>query len=206
MLTLSTRSGQMAAMLGTRDRLINAAARLLDQGGPGAVTLRAVGAAAGVSHNAPYRHFADKDALLAAIAARELARQGANLVQAGGSAIDVRTMLQGYVRWAKRYPERFHLTFGRWEREDAELADAAGGARGAFNAAVAAAQTSGELPTGDPERLASLLLALAHGAADLALAGHLSGPGKGGADAEDLVADLFAYLHASLSGRTGAGR
>jgi len=177
----------------TRDRLIDAAAQLLDRGGPAAVTLRDVGKAAGVSHNAPYRHFADKDALLAAVAARELSRQGANLDRAG-EAGDVRAMLQGYVRWARRYPERFRLTFGRWERDDAGLGLAAGYARHALIRAVAAAQARGELPRADPERLTSLLLALAHGAADLALAGHLSATGKGAADPEALVADLFAYL------------
>jgi AcrR family transcriptional regulator len=183
-------------MPSTRERLVDAAAHLLDQGGPAAVTLREVGRAAGVSHNAPYRHFADKDALLAAVAARELGRQGANLRQTGGSGLDVRALLQGYVRWALRYPERFRLTFGRWERDDAGLGTAAGEARTALTRAVAAAQAKGELPAAEPERLSSLLLALAHGSADLALAGHLSASGKGAADAEDLVAELFAYLGA----------
>src|SRR5579863_2352703 len=183
-------------MVETRDRLIDAAAKLLDRGGPAAVTLRDVGKAAGVSHNAPYRHFADKDALLAAVAARELTRQGANLAEAGDTAAEVRTLLQGYVRWALRYPERFRLTFGRWERDDASLGEAAGGARRGLVRAVMAAQAKGELPPAEPERLSSLLLALAHGAADLHLSGHLSATGKGSADAEDLVADLFAYLAA----------
>jgi AcrR family transcriptional regulator len=181
-------------MSDTRDRLIDAAAQLLDRGGPAAVTLRDVGKAAGVSHNAPYRHFADKHALLAAVAARELARQGANLGAGEGEPVDVETLLQGYVRWARRYPERFRLTFGRWDRDDAGLGDAAGGARRALVAAVAAAQARGELPRADPERLSSLMLALAHGAADLALAGHLSAAGKGAAEPEDLIGDLFGYL------------
>ncbi len=189
-------------MESTRERLVDAAAKLLDRGGPAAVTLREVGKAAGVSHNAPYRHFADKDALLAAVAARELARQGANLAVGGGA--DVVALLQGYVRWAMRYPERFRLTFGRWERDDETLGEAAGGARRALVAAVAAAQRRGQLPKGDPERLASLLLALAHGAADLALAGHLSVKGKGRADPQDLIADLFAYLGAASGAPTGA--
>jgi AcrR family transcriptional regulator len=180
-------------MTSTRDRLVDAAAALLDGGGPAAVTLRDVGKAAGVSHNAPYRHFADKHALLAAIAARELAWQAANLA-AGLATGDVREMMRGYVRWALRYPERFRLTFGRWERDDADLGTAARSARGGLRQAVAAAQARGELPAGDPERLAALLLALAHGAADQALAGHLSATGKGAVDAEDLVDDLFAYL------------
>ena len=174
----------------TRDKLLEAATKLLDEGGPAAVTLRDVGAAAGVSHNAPYRHFADKHALLAAIAAQELARQASNLSRRGSGPPDVKTMLQGYVRWALRYPERFRLTFGRWDRDDAGLAGAATAARGALTDAVAAAQVRRELPAGDPERLAALLLALAHGAADQALAGHLAADGKGRSDAEGLVSDL----------------
>jgi AcrR family transcriptional regulator len=62
--------------MGTRDDLIEVATGLLDRGGVAAVTLREVGRLAGVSHNAPYKHFADKQALLAAVAARDLARNG----------------------------------------------------------------------------------------------------------------------------------
>ena len=58
--------------MGTRDNLVKEAARLLDEGGQTAVTLRAVGKAAGVSHNAPYRHFEDRSNLLAAIAQQDL--------------------------------------------------------------------------------------------------------------------------------------
>ncbi|WP_250008081.1 TetR/AcrR family transcriptional regulator [Actinoplanes sp. M2I2] len=54
----------------TRRALIEAAAELLDEGGPDAVTLRAVGARAGVSRGAPYGHFPDKEHLLAAVATK----------------------------------------------------------------------------------------------------------------------------------------
>ncbi|NUQ86967.1 MAG: helix-turn-helix transcriptional regulator, partial [Glycomyces artemisiae] len=66
---MSTRGGSVNR---TREALIDVAARLLDEGGTDAVTLRQVGHGAGVSHNAPYKHFAGKEALLAAVAAREL--------------------------------------------------------------------------------------------------------------------------------------
>ncbi|RPK72190.1 DNA-binding transcriptional regulator EnvR [Streptomyces sp. ADI97-07] len=52
----------------TRRALLDAAAELLDLGGPEAVTLREVGARAGMTRGAPYRHFADKDSLLTAVA------------------------------------------------------------------------------------------------------------------------------------------
>ena len=48
--------------------MIIAATALLDSGGEGAVTLRAVGHASGISHNAPYKHFKSRDALLAVVA------------------------------------------------------------------------------------------------------------------------------------------
>ncbi|MER6951805.1 hypothetical protein ABT294_48100 [Nonomuraea sp. NPDC000554] len=57
-----------------------------------------------------------------------------------------------------------------------------------------AGRAAGELRDGDPDRLAALLLALAHGAVDLALAGHLSREGKGRAHPDDLVDDLFDHL------------
>ncbi|HEX4740688.1 MAG TPA: TetR/AcrR family transcriptional regulator [Caulobacteraceae bacterium] len=186
-------------MTGRREELIEAAANLLDAGGPRAVTLREVGRAAGVSHNAPYRHFPDKARLLAAIAARELRRQ-----VPGEEGLDVERRMAGYVRWALAFPERFRLVFGRWEIKDSELAAAADAARVGLVGAVTAAQDKGRLPVGDAERMASLLLALAHGAVTLALAGHLARDGKGRASPEDLVADLFACLRAS-GGATGGG-
>src|SRR5882757_5574035 len=98
----------------TRDALISAAARLLDQGGPAAVTLRAVGLAVGVSHNAPYKHFRDKEELLAAVAGRELARARGVTDPAADPVVELRRLAQAYVEWATRYPERFRLTFGAW--------------------------------------------------------------------------------------------
>jgi AcrR family transcriptional regulator len=189
-------------MSSTRETLIAVAARLLDAGGPAAVTLRAVGQAAGVSHNAPYRHFADKTALLAAIAAREL--QGGPVE--GGGPTDIESLMRGYVRWAAERPERFKLTFGRWEAGSDELAETATAARGRFVDAVARAQADGRLPQADPERLTALLLALAHGAADLALSGHLARDGKGRADPEMLLADLFEHLARSTASAAEAAR
>jgi AcrR family transcriptional regulator len=203
----------------TRDRLVAAAARLLDRGGPAAVTLREVGRLAGVSHNAPYKHFAGKEALLAAVAARELARLRADAsadddgaadgADGGGSsdgadgrprpspAEGLRRAMLGYVAWAEARPARFKLVFGAWAQGSDELAAAAEEARAGLVGAVAAAQAAGELPGGDPERTAALVQAVAHGAADLALAGHLSREAKGGASPSDLVDDLFAYLRAA---------
>ncbi|MGO9453362.1 MAG: TetR/AcrR family transcriptional regulator [Candidatus Binataceae bacterium] len=186
--------------MSTRDSLISVGAKLLDRGGIAAVTLRAVGAGAGVSHNAPYKHFADKEDLLAAIAARELAWQREAMQRTDAARLPplqaLNAMMRGYVRWALKYPARFKLTFGSWLAGTDELTAAAESTRALLVEVVKAAQASGDLPKGDPERLASLFLALAHGAADQALAGHLSSEGKGHASPEQLVDDLFGYISA----------
>lgn len=186
----------------TRSILVAVAAELLDQGGPAAVTLRDVGRRAGVSHNAPYKHFASKEDLLAAIASRELTRQSGamNAIDPRRKPVEtLRALMHGYIRWAEAYPARFKLTFGPWTHDSKELGEAAEHSRKSLVAIVKAAQASGELPRGNPERMTSLLLALAHGAVDLALAGHLSATGKGSADPEMLVNDLLKLLLARQS-------
>jgi AcrR family transcriptional regulator len=184
----------------TRTELITAAATLLDRGGPAEVKLREVGKLAGVSHNAPYKHFADKEELLAAIAAEELRSQSQLMrrLAASRTPIDaLRALARSYAEWARSKPARFKLTFGAWNIESNELREAAAESRAHLVSIVKAAQARAELPKGDAERLAALLLALAHGAVDQALAGHLSATGKGNANPEDLFDDLLRYLRQS---------
>jgi AcrR family transcriptional regulator len=182
----------------TREVLIDVATRLLDKGGVQAVTLREVGHQAGVSHNAPYKHFAGKEALLAAVAARELLRQrkalAATIARKRSPESVLRAAIHQYVAWALDHPARFKLVFGRWSIDSEELALAADAAQTILVGVVAKAQDAGVLPRGDPVRLASLLRAVAHGAADLASAGHLQPKGKGNASADQLVDDLLDYL------------
>jgi AcrR family transcriptional regulator len=187
----------MARVTSTHDALVEAATDLLEEGGVSAVTLREVGRRSGVSHNAPYKHFADKEQLLAAVAARYLSRQydASRRVRRGRSGLEfVKVMLHSRVRYALAHPELFKLTYGPWRQGSDELGRAADGARSFLVAAVTTAQENGELPSGDPDRLTALLLALTHGAADLALSGHLARDGKGHASPADLVDDLLYQL------------
>jgi AcrR family transcriptional regulator len=190
----------MAMMTSTRERLVEVATSLLDEGGPSAVTLREVGHRAGVSHNAPYKHFADKEDLLAAVAAAQLRenRQTVQRLSDGRPAgVALRLILHAYVSRAMAHPEMFRLIYGPWRTDSAELGQAASDARSLLVRVVQAAQDSGDLPAGDPDRMTALLQALAHGAADLALSGHLARAGKGHAEPGDLVDDLLARLAAN---------
>jgi AcrR family transcriptional regulator len=181
----------------TRDSIVKAAAQLLDEGGPSAVTFRAVGARVGLSHNAAFKLFRDKESLLAAIATDELRRQAAPPRRTRNRAErigELRRRLVGYVRWARRYPERFKLTYGRWAHDYAGLGEAATTARGQLVDLVRQCQTDGTLPQGEPERVAAMLLSIAHGASSLALNGHLSREGKGKASPEDIIDDFLALI------------
>ena len=94
--------------------LLDAADGLLDQGGDGAVSLREAARLAGVSPTAAYRHFADKDALLAALAVRGFQAFGAELGAAAMAADGAPLVASGraYVRFALARPGRFRLMFG----------------------------------------------------------------------------------------------
>lgn len=106
----------------------------------------------------------------------------------------LRLVLRHYADFALRYPARFKLAFGPWRAAYPELDQAARDAQAMLTGLVAATQEAGALPAGDPERLAALLRALAHGAADLASAGHLAPDGKGHAGPGDLIDDMLRYL------------
>ena len=175
----------------TRESLLRAATELLDEGGPEGVTLREVGRRSGVSHNAPYKHFVDKEALLAAVAARELAEYATLL----GAEDDLGTAMRRYVRRALRFPARFRLVYGPWTVDSVELALSADAAWAALLALVGADQDAARLPAGPPSRLANLIRSVAHGAIDLALAGHLA-KGDDPTTPEQLVDDFVAMLPA----------
>jgi AcrR family transcriptional regulator len=161
----------------TRDRLLAAAAHLLDEGGPEAVTLRAVAQAVGVSHNAPYRHFDDKRALLAAVAQEGFRELGAAFAHAAETAATplaaLKLVVRLYFDFARRHPARYRLLFSDPEvgREGGGLETEALRAFGAVAGLVEAAQRSGELKQGDPAELTALLYGAVHGLADLELSG-----------------------------------
>jgi AcrR family transcriptional regulator len=181
----------------------------LDRGGPAEVKLREVGRLAGVSHNAPYKHFADKEDLLAAIAADELRSQSRLMQRLVGSQKPIealRALGRAYVAWARAKPARFKLSFGAWNTGSNELRAAAAESRSHLVEIVKAAQARGELPQTDAERLAALMLALVHGAVDQALAGHLSATGKGNANPEDLLDDLLEHLTHSAAAQAKPGK
>jgi len=67
-----------------RDALVQAALREAERGGPEAISLKALAKSLGVSQPAPYRHFADREALLEAVTAAAFRQFSAMLRDAIG--------------------------------------------------------------------------------------------------------------------------
>ena len=169
--TLSTK---IAAKPDLQQRLVTAALELLGQDGTESISLRAVARSAGVSAMAPYRHFPDKEALLAAVAARgfEALRgelQTADRAAASGSALVAQAV--AYVGFAVANPALFRLMFGP------PRAGAYPKLRGAGEAAfdVLASRVASEAKPDAREPLTLGCWALVHGMALLFLDGQLAG-------------------------------
>lgn len=147
------------------------------------VTLREIGARLGVSRTALYRHFADKGALISAVAAegfRTLRERTAAAWAGGNGGIAAfEAMGFAYVRFAVENPTHFRVMFSRHiDRAPADPALATEG-RGAFMVlvdAVAELQRNGTLYPDDTELMARHIWAVVHGVANLAVDGRLPEP------------------------------
>jgi AcrR family transcriptional regulator len=160
-----------------REALLQGALRVIAELGPAAFTLREVARRAGVSHNAPYRHFRDKDALLAAVAAqgfRELTRAMRDAGERKSNTLDrLKQSGLAYVAFAVRRPEHFTVMFDApvIACKDPEYLQAS---QEAFNTLVnyiRNCQDQGQLPAGNTLERALYAWSLVHGIAKLAVAG-----------------------------------
>ena len=98
-----------------RRALVDATAKIVAREGAAAVTLREVARLAGVSHNAPYRHFESLAALLAAVATEGFEAFRAALLTAAEIAKPgqrKKALGQAYLRFALDNPRLYLLMFG----------------------------------------------------------------------------------------------
>ena len=172
-----------------RRALLAETARTIRKEGVDGVTLRAVGKRLGVSRTALYRHFADKPALLAAVAregfqafTRELSQAWA---AAGGGRNGFRAMGTAYITFAIANPSHYRVMFGAFKdlcERDAELAADAQASFQVLLDAVVMLQKDGLLRADPPQTLAQYIWAAVHGVAMLAIDGQL-GPDPKAAEA-----------------------
>jgi AcrR family transcriptional regulator len=162
-----------------REALLEAAIRLIAEVGPTAFTLREVARRAGVSHNAPYRHFHDKDDLLAAVGVEGFRELKAAMLNAAGQQTNALDRLKraglAYVSFALRRPEHFTVMFDAPTPKRKNAVSAAAGKQ-AFDRLVSFVkdcQNEGKLPSGNPLEFALLAWTMVHGIAKLATTGRL---------------------------------
>ncbi len=100
-----------------RQQLLDASIAIVAREGIDALSLRAVAKSAGVSHNAPYAHFADKDELVAAVktyAFQTMALELERAISGMSPGVPmVRALADAYERFALEYPELFQVAFRR---------------------------------------------------------------------------------------------
>src|SRR5271169_6696642 len=100
-----------------RRSLIDSALALVTEEQDWAFSLRNVARRAGVSHNAPYNHFADKSELLGAVAAAGLETLRESMLAAGAGVEDPAAQLlaggRAYVRVGVKNPALYRLVFGQ---------------------------------------------------------------------------------------------
>ncbi|MEI6418803.1 MAG: TetR/AcrR family transcriptional regulator, partial [Sphingomonadales bacterium] len=162
--------------------LATAGLELVAAAGPDALTLRAVARMAGVSAMAPYHHFRDRTALVAAVATLGFqrlfaAKQQALALAPTDPAAQLEAGSAAYVRFARDNPGLYRLM------KSAELADrsahpdlasAAAEPGASLARLLAALAAAGRLGDTRPAEAAALLWAMVHGLALLSLDGYLT--------------------------------
>lgn len=154
-----------------RNALIEATVGLIPATGVRGLSLREVARAAGVSHAASYRHFRDKESLLAAVAEIGFAALGEALRRAAQSAgPDPIATLQAagvaYVEFAMHHPAQLHVMFGgaigSFDRYPTLLASARA-ARAELHEVVMRIKRKGPAREADEEVLEAAAWSIVHG-------------------------------------------
>jgi AcrR family transcriptional regulator len=193
-----------------RRALLDAALAVLTEADARALTLREVARRAGVTHAAPYRHFTDKEALLAAVAEEGFHTLSEAMRTAMAAASDdpaerLEALGVGYVQFALAHPAHFQVMFGPelgWDEEACTLHEAADGCFALLVESVRAGQSRGMLRGEEPLPLALLCWSTVHGLATLLVNGNLAHvqeqlPPTAVALAEQMTRDLTRGLRVS---------
>jgi len=160
-----------------KSTLIDAGVKLLSESGMEGLSLRKLAREVGVSHNAPYMHFADKEAVLAAIAEQGFLLLGeaidAGQLQLSDQSIEARLQAaaQSYVNFALNHPDHLMVMFGKLD--SAAYPDLIETAHATFNKLVTIMQVghqSGTLVDQPAEQLAMLFWTNVHGLSALLIA------------------------------------
>jgi AcrR family transcriptional regulator len=185
-----------------RRALIDAALTCVAESGLEGLTLRAVARVAGVTHQAPYRHFPDRSALLAAVAEegfRRLHVESIELAEAAGADPEarLRAVTRSHVRFALAHPTRYRVMFCREVADKAQppsLKQAATLSFEVLAAIIGDAQRARRLRRGDARDHALLIVSLVHGLTSFLIDGQFKRRGYTKASADATVDRLLELV------------
>lgn len=198
-----------------RNALVSEGLKLLEEAGHSDFTLRDLASRVGVSAAAPYAHFADKGALLAAIATSGFVRLSASLETAVASDSDPADqflhMGSAYVRFGMDHPALYKLMFASEElpaRQDEypELQAAGEAAFRLLTGMLEHMQRRGFLRAGDPEADGLSVWAHVHGLTSLIITGRVECCGDPAPQPADVVRSGLMTLLSGLRAPTLAER
>jgi AcrR family transcriptional regulator len=166
-----------------RRALLDEALRTIQAEGVEHLTLRTIGARLGVSGSALYRHFADKQSLLAAVGKEGFHKLREVIAEAwernGRGRIGFEAMGTAYVQFAVAHPSHYRVMFGGFIESAAKDDHFVAEAKAAFQVLVDALveqQNAGDIRRDDPVLMARFVWAIVHGTAMLLIDGQLPEP------------------------------
>jgi AcrR family transcriptional regulator len=184
-----------------RDTLVDAAVALIARKGPQGFSLREVARRARVSEAAPYWHFTDREALLAAVAERGFVEMAKGMMEIWSRVAEpserFRALGIGYVRFALAHPSYLRVMFGSEVPDKAMhpgLKEAGERTFAMLIQAIADCQAVGQVKSGPPEEFAVAAWSIVHGLAALLVDGKLKDRVGSAEEAERLahtITDLF---------------
>ena len=188
-----------------RRALIETALTMVTEEGAWNFTLREVARRAGVSHAAPYNHFADKSALLAEVAALGFGALRREMESAARRPRSSRQALLGiaaaYARFGVEHPAHYRLMFGPEFAEKERypvLKEASNATFAALTSALERGQAAGDVRPGSVLDQALAAWALVHGLTTLLIDQRLSFLGVSTNEAERRARSAGAALFEGL--------
>jgi AcrR family transcriptional regulator len=189
-----------------REQLLRAAARLLNEEGPAALSVRRLSAEVGVSSRAVYSLFGDMRGLVGELCRREsetMVRLHEAVPRQANPVAEIRALALAYRRAALEYPELYRLMFERavpvLSPSDDDIAYAMRSLARVEDAVTRALRQHRRRR--DPRQVTLQLWAVVHGLASLELRGALGDPATAEASWRDTVAAMTTGLFAERKTR-----
>ncbi len=191
-----------------REALLRVAEEVVEREGEKALTLRELSRELGVSHTSPLRHFANKQALLDALAMRGFERMDAALGRAvkdrgKGFAGRLTALARAYVGFQLKHPALCAMMFDAKHRPDAprDLLETAERAYSHGPDIFAEGQASGEVAKGDPARLCLVVFVALQGLVAISTNGKFKG-----VSLDVLVPETVEMIVAGLGSKKQRGK